>query len=340
MKFVDEVIITVAAGRGGDGCVSFRREKFIPRGGPDGGDGGDGGDVYLEASESLNTLADFRHARKFKAEAGRGGSGRNRSGRAGQDLVVKVPVGTQSFAAETGELIGDLTTAQQRLLVAKGGTHGVGNTRFKSSTNRTPRQSTKGTAGEQRELRLELKLLADVGLLGYPNAGKSTLLNALSNARPKIAAYPFTTLHPQLGVVEAEPHRSFVLADIPGIIDGAAKGAGLGLKFMRHLGRTRLLWQVVDLGNYAAADAARAINNLRLELQHYSPSLAQQPHWLVLNKRDLLSAEEWQQRQQALLELIDAPTQLFSVSAVTGAGTTPLIQATMQYLEQTVAGHD
>ena len=248
MKFIDEATIDVRAGDGGNGCVSFRREKYIPHGGPDGGDGGDGGSVYLEADSSINTLIDFRHARKFLAERGDNGRGRNCTGKSGDDLVVKVPVGTMVHEEDTGELIGDLVRDGQRLLVARGGFHGLGNARYKSSTNRTPRQSKPGTPGEKRLLHLEMKLLADVGLLGMPNAGKSTLISAVSSARPRMADYPFTTLYPNLGVVSASAHRSFVMADIPGLIEGAAEGAGLGIRFLKHLSRTHLLLHLLDMG--------------------------------------------------------------------------------------------
>jgi len=293
MKFVDEAKILVDAGSGGDGCLSFRREKYLPRGGPDGGDGGHGGSVWLSASSSLNTLVDFRHKRRYRAESGGGGRGKERTGRAGEDLIIPVPAGTVVWEEDTGECLGELIKAGDMLLVAAGGFRGIGNTRFKSSINRAPRQTTKGKLGESRQLRLEMKLLAEVGLLGLPNAGKSSLLRAVSAASPKVADYPFTTLHPSLGVVIPDPMRTFVMADIPGIIEGAAEGAGLGHRFLRHLGRTRLLLHLIDIATPGDDDAvladARAIVG---ELESYDPDLAERPRWLVLTKIDLLDEEE------------------------------------------------
>ncbi len=341
MKFVDEATIRVQAGNGGAGCVSFRREKFIPRGGPDGGDGGRGGSVYLIADSGLNTLADFRVQRRFQAGHGAAGAGRNRSGAAGADLEIPVPAGTRVYAAETGELIGDLAQAGQRLLVAAGGEGGRGNTRFKSSVNRAPRQSTPGTPGERRDLRLELSLLADVGLLGMPNAGKSTLIRAVSAARPRVADYPFTTLHPNLGVVAVDPHRSFVMADIPGLIPGAAEGAGLGIRFLRHLARTRLLLHVVDIaappGMPEPAEEVRAIV---VELEKFSAGLAGRERWLVLNKIDLLDEPELARRRAALLETLDWQGPVHTVSALTGAGTRQLAGAVMARLEALAAAEN
>ena len=339
MKFIDEATIEVRAGDGGNGCVSFRREKYIPFGGPDGGDGGDGGSVFLEADCGMNTLVDFRHARKFLAERGANGAGRNRTGKSGDDLVVKVPVGTIVHEDETGELIGDLVRDGQQLLVARGGFHGLGNARFKSSTNRTPRQSKPGTSGERRHLHLELKLLADVGLLGMPNDGKSTLIRAVSSARPKVADYPFTTLHPNLGVVGVSGSRNFVMADIPGLIEGAAEGAGLGIRFLKHLLRTRLLLHLVDMGPQGnPVDDVRTIMN---ELANFSPELAQRERWLVLNKVDLLPPDERDSICDGVCHELDWQGPVFSISALSGEGTEKLTQAVMEFLEaETEKGND
>lgn len=334
MKFVDEVTIEVQAGNGGDGCVSFRREKFIPFGGPDGGDGGDGGSVILVADPNLNTLVDFRYTRRFKAERGQNGSGRDCTGKGGADLRINVPVGTLVSDRNTGEVIGDLVTAGQILLVAQGGRHGVGNTRFKSSTNRAPRQFTKGTPGEVRELKLELKVLADVGLLGLPNAGKSTLIRAISAARPKVADYPFTTLVPSLGVVRVDHQRSFVVADIPGLIEGAAEGAGLGVRFLKHLARTRLLLHLVDvMPPDETADPARDVEVIANELEKFSPELAARERWLVLNKIDLLPPEQRERRCEDIVRRLDWKGPVFRVSAVASEGTQPLVHAIMDYIE-------
>ena len=347
MKFVDEASVRVAAGNGGPGCVSFRREKFIPRGGPDGGDGGDGGSVWLVASRALNTLADFRVNRRFAAKSGEGGSGSDCTGRGGEPLEVLVPAGTRVFEAETGELLGDLARDGARLLVAAGGEGGRGNTRFKSSVNRAPRQSTPGTPGENRTLRLELSLLADVGLLGKPNAGKSTLLRAVSAARPRVADYPFTTLHPGLGVVSVGPLRSFVMADIPGLIEGAAEGAGLGTRFLRHLSRTRLLVHLVDLAPFDGSDPGEDARVVVGELKRFSPELAQRERWLVLNKTDLTREDEASRLEQAVCAALGmpakgddaagSPRRVFRISALTGAGTTQLTGALMTRLEQLAA---
>ncbi len=338
MKFVDEADIRVEAGRGGDGCVSFRREKFIPRGGPDGGDGGDGGSVYLVAREGMNTLADFRVQRRFRAASGRGGAGRDRSGISGDDLTIAVPVGTLVHDVDTGELLGDLTEEGQTLMVARGGLGGAGNTRFKSSVNRAPRKFRRGDPGEARHLQLALKVLAEVGLLGSPNAGKSTLLRALSAARPKVADYPFTTLHPHLGVVRVGHEQSFVVADIPGLIEGAAEGAGLGHQFLKHLERTRLLFHVVDScpleGISAAVADARAVT---AELGRFSEELAQLPRWLILNKLDLLPESEHAERVQAIVSELDWTGPVYAISAAAGFGTDRLVQAAMQHLERTKA---
>ncbi|MCB1714863.1 MAG: GTPase ObgE [Candidatus Competibacteraceae bacterium] len=335
MKFVDEATINVEAGDGGNGCVSFRREKFIPFGGPDGGDGGDGGSVYLCADPHLNTLVDYRYSRLFRAQRGENGSGSNKTGAKGEDLIVNVPVGTVALDANTNEIIGDLTQAGQTLLVARGGFHGLGNTRYKSSTNRTPRQSKPGTPGEHRTLRLELKLLADVGLLGMPNAGKSTLINAVSAAHPKIADYPFTTLYPSLGVVSVGPLSSFVMADIPGLIEGAAEGAGLGIRFLKHLARTHLLLHMVDVSPYS--DSGDPVNDVRAiehELTQYDAELGQRERWLVLNKIDLLPEEERAQRQQDIITELDWQGPVFAISAAQQLATRELCNAIMRWLEQ------
>jgi GTPase len=335
MKFVDEADIRVEAGHGGRGCVSFRREKFIPRGGPDGGDGGSGGSVYLVAREGINTLADFRVQRRFRAENGRGGAGQNMTGASGADLRIEVAKGTQIEDLDTGEVLGDLARDGDTLLVAKGGQGGRGNTRFKSSINRSPRQFDPGEPGESRHLKLALKLLADVGLLGAPNAGKSTLTRALSAARPKVAEYPFTTLHPQLGVVSVEADRSFVIADIPGLIEGAAQGAGLGIQFLKHLERTRLLLHIVDAcADLSGGDAAETWRSVEGELGEYSQSLADKPRWLVLNKLDLLPANERDARIERLVAELSWHGPVYGVSALTREGTQRLAQDVMTYLEQ------
>ncbi|MBT8103443.1 MAG: GTPase ObgE [Gammaproteobacteria bacterium] len=334
MKFVDEATIRVLAGNGGHGCLSFRREKYVERGGPDGGDGGHGGSVYLVADASLNTLADFRVARKFKAEVGQGGSGRNKTGRSGDDLEVMVPRGTVVHDVDTGELICDLTDPGQRQKVAEGGRGGLGNTRFKSSVNRAPRKTTNGTPGEARHLRLELKVLADVGLLGMPNAGKSTLITAMSEAKPRIADYPFTTLHPNLGVVRVGQLQSFVMADIPGLIEGASEGAGLGIQFLKHLQRTRLLLHLVDIAPIDPdVEPAKEVEAIANELVNFSAELAEKPRWLVINKIDLLSDEDLPVARDLLLEELKWSGPVFEVSAATGKGTDALGQAVMQQLE-------
>ena len=334
MKFVDEATIRVLAGNGGHGCLSFRREKYVERGGPDGGDGGHGGSVNLVADHSLNTLADFRVARKFKAEGGTGGSGRNKTGRCGDDLDVMVPVGTVVHDVDTGELICDLATTGQRQKVAEGGRGGLGNTRFKSSVNRAPRKITNGTQGEGRHLALELKVLADVGLLGMPNAGKSTLISAMSEAKPRIADYPFTTLYPNLGVVRVGQLQSFVMADIPGLIEGASEGAGLGIRFLKHLQRTRLLLHLVDIAPLdPSVDPANEVTAIEQELGKFATELADKTRWLVINKIDLLSEEALPEACDALLAKLDWQGPVFEVSAATGAGTEALGQAVIQALE-------
>ncbi len=333
MKFVDEATIKVQAGNGGPGCLSFRREKYIERGGPDGGDGGDGGSVFLVAQAGLNTLADFRVARKFRAESGQPGAGRNKTGRSGADLDIAIPCGTVVHDIDTGELIGDLAAAGQRLKVAAPGRGGYGNTRFKSSINRAPRKTTPGTPGEARHLKLELKLLADVGLVGLPNAGKSTLLRALSAARPKVAAYPFTTLHPHLGVVTVGAQQSFVLADIPGLIEGAAEGAGLGMQFLRHLQRTTLLLHVVDIAPANAEDnPAGQVLAILAELSKFSADLASKPRWLVLNKVDLLTNEDLADVRDSLISTLGWDGPVYEVSAATGRGCGALAKAVVREL--------
>ena len=339
MKFVDEATIRVIAGNGGHGCLSFRREKYVAKGGPDGGDGGHGGSVYLVADASLNTLADFRVARKFKAENGQPGAGRNMTGKSGDDLEVMVPQGTVVHDVDTGELICDLTEDGQRQMVAEGGHGGLGNTRFKSSTNRAPRKTTNGTPGESRHLSLELKVLADVGLLGMPNAGKSTLIAAMSEAKPRIADYPFTTLHPNLGVVRVGRLQSFVMADIPGLIEGASEGAGLGFQFLRHLQRTRLLLHLVDIAPIDPdAEPAREVRAIARELAGFSEELAEKPRWLVINKIDLLSDDDLEVAREMLLDELGWDGPVYEVSAATGAGTEALGHAVIQALDELEEG--
>lgn len=334
MKFVDEAEIHVEAGRGGNGTVSFRREKFIPRGGPDGGDGGHGGSVYLVAREGLNTLADFRVQRRFKAANGGGGGGRNMTGASGADLHIAVPVGTEVRDLDTDETLGDLLRADDVLLVARGGRGGRGNTAFKSSVNRAPRRSTPGEPGEQRRLQLALKVLADVGLLGAPNAGKSTLTRAMSAARPKVADYPFTTLHPHLGVVRVGVEQSFVMADIPGLIEGAAEGAGLGIQFLKHLERTRLLLHVVDASPERPVDEVVAeIRTIAAELGRYSLHLDSLPRWLVLNKLDLLPADERSARVGDIAAACGWSGPIYGISALAKEGVDTLARDCMRHLE-------
>ncbi len=338
MKFVDEVKIIVQAGKGGNGCASFRREKFEPLGGPDGGDGGDGGDVILVADAGLNTLADFRYTRVFRAEPGKKGMGSDCTGRGGDDLRVRVPRGTLVYDSDTGELIGDIVKAGQELLVAKGGRHGLGNIHFKSSTNRSPRQCTPGEPGDVRNLRLELKLLADVGLLGLPNAGKSTLIRSVSAARPKVADYPFTTLHPNLGVVRVGQLQSFVIADIPGVIEGAAEGSGLGIKFLRHLARTRLLLHLVDvipLGEHT--DPVNDVRVIAKELKKFSPDLAARERWLVLNKIDMLPPGERDAHCAKIVKKLKWNGPVFYISGLAGVGTQEMMAKIMNYLDATPA---
>lgn len=343
MKFVDEAVIKVEAGDGGNGCVSFRREKYIPRGGPDGGDGGDGGHVYLRADSGLNTLVDFRHQRHHRAERGVNGMGRQMTGRKGESLTIRVPVGTRVHDADTEEFIGEVMSHGEELLVARGGEHGLGNIHFKSSTNRAPRQSTHGTPGERRTLQLELVLLADVGLLGLPNAGKSSLIAAVSSARPKIADYPFTTLYPNLGVVRAGSERSFVIADIPGVIEGAADGAGLGVQFLKHLSRTRLLLHLVDMAPPDESSPADAVRSIVAEVGKFGGELIERERWLVLSKRDLLDDDTFAERRRALLEELDWQGQVYAISSVTRRGLDELVQALaarLDMLRDTEQGED
>lgn len=334
MRFVDEVIIKVIAGNGGNGIVSFRREKFIPRGGPDGGDGGDGGSVYLIGSHDLNTLSDFRTIRTYTAEQGQKGAGRKMTGKSAEDLFIPVPVGTLVYDVDTEELIGDIVEDQQALLVAQGGFHGLGNTRFKSSVNRTPRQCTEGSKGERRDLRLELKVLADVGLLGLPNAGKSTLIRAVSSARPKVADYPFTTLHPNLGVVDVDALRSFVIADIPGLIEGAAEGAGLGIQFLKHLSRTRILLHIIDIAPFDQSDPVDSARKILHELEKFNPAMLEEPRWLVLNKTDLLPREDVETVCRHIIEQLQWTGPVYEISAISAEGTKELIFDIMNYLEE------
>ncbi len=334
MHFVDEANISVTAGKGGDGCMSFRREKFIEFGGPDGGDGGDGGSIFLIADASINTLADFRYSPHVKADSGRQGMGSQCTGKSGEDLRVRVPLGTTVTDSDTGELIGDLIKPGDELCVAKGGWHGLGNLRFKSSTNRAPRQFTKGKLGDHRILKLELKLLADVGLLGLPNAGKSTLIRSVSNATPKVADYPFTTLHPNLGVVYVEESQSFVIADIPGLIEGAAEGAGLGIQFLKHLSRTALLLHLVDLAPIDGSDPTHNIEVITEELAKFSPELLSKERWLVFNKIDLLSQEEVDEQVKTILEKIRWEGPVYQISAASRKGTQELCYDLMKALSE------
>lgn len=335
MRFVDEAVIKIQAGNGGRGAVSFRREKFIPYGGPDGGDGGKGADVYLVGTAGINTLADFRYQRGFRAPHGTAGAGQECTGAGGKDLLIDVPVGTVVIDVDTQEQLGDLTEVGQRLLVAKGGKGGWGNLRFKSSTNRTPRKATPGLPGEQRELRLEMRVMADIGLLGLPNAGKSTLIRAVSAAKPKVADYPFTTLHPNLGVVRVGVHRSFVMADIPGLIEGAADGAGLGIRFLKHLQRTRVLLHLIDvLPPDPDADPVADARAIVKELKKFSPELAAKERWLVLNKIDQLDDDEAEQRCADIVRRLRFKGPVWKISGLAHQGTEPLCQAIMSRLEE------
>lgn len=332
MKFVDEATIRVEAGDGGNGCVSFRREKYEPRGGPDGGDGGDGGDVYMVADENLNTLIDYRFEKFFRAERGQNGQSKGCTGRRGQDIIIRVPLGTRVIDQGTGEVIADLTQHQQKKMVAKGGFHGLGNTRFKSSINRAPRQKTSGTLGDKRDLLLELMLLADVGMLGLPNAGKSTFIRAVSAAKPKVADYPFTTLVPSLGVVRMDSEQSFVVADIPGLIEGAADGAGLGIRFLKHLERCRVLLHLVDISPIDESDPLENIDIIRNEIAQYSEKLAEKPCWLVFNKIDLLGDEAAAERAQEIVTALGWEGDYYLISATNREGVKELCWDIMQFI--------
>jgi GTP-binding protein len=333
MKFVDEATIKVHAGKGGNGCLSFRREKYIPKGGPDGGDGGDGGSVVLIAKEGLNTLIDFRYTRNYKAQGGQQGSSAECTGRGGDDLILQVPVGTTVLDNETGDVMGDLTVLDQQLKVAQGGFHGLGNTRYKSSTNRAPRQTSPGQDGEVREIKLELKVLADVGLLGLPNAGKSTFIRSVSAARPKVADYPFTTLVPNLGVVGMSGDKSFVVADIPGLIEGASEGAGLGIRFLKHLTRTRLLLHLVDMMPYDGSTSGQHAQVIERELDAFSPTLAEGDRWLILNKVDLLREEDIDVACQQVIDDLEWKGPVFRMSGLASQGTKVLCAAIMDYID-------
>jgi len=335
MKFFDEARIEVVAGNGGDGSASFRREKFVPKGGPDGGDGGRGGSIYAVADQNLNTLIDYRYTRIFRAKAGENGRGRDQNGKGAEDIVLRVPVGTIIRDGDSGAIIADLAHAGDRALVAKGGRGGLGNLNFKSSVNRAPRQFTRGEPGEQRNLELELRVLADVGLLGMPNAGKSTLIRAVSAARPKVADYPFTTLQPNLGVVRVDVNRSFVMADIPGLIEGAAEGAGLGHQFLRHLQRTTLLLHLVDIAPFdESTDPAAEVKALAAELKAYDAQLAKKPRWLVMNKADLLDPADARKRAAALVKKLRWTKPWFLIAGINGEGTKELVFKVMEFLEQ------
>jgi len=335
MKFVDEAIIEVHAGNGGNGCVSFRREKFIPFGGPDGGDGGDGGSIWIVADEGLNTLVDFRHTRVYRAQRGENGMGRQMAGKGGEDTLIRVPVGTVVMNVATDETIGDLDAHGRRILVAQGGRGGQGNIHFKSSVNRAPRRAVPGSPGEERELKLELKVLADVGLLGFPNAGKSTLIRAVSAATPKVADYPFTTLQPHLGVVRIETDRSFVIADIPGLIEGAADGAGLGIQFLKHLARTRVLLHVVDIAPLdGVTDPITEIRAIEKELKEFDAELLHKPRWLVFNKMDLLAPEEREKAAKAIVRKLKWKQPWYLVSAIAREGTWPLCLDIQRFFDE------
>jgi GTP-binding protein len=335
MKFVDEAEITVHAGSGGNGCVSFRREKFIPFGGPDGGNGGEGGSVFLVADEGLNTLIDFRHERVFRAQRGENGMGRQMAGKAGEDKIIRVPVGTSVINVDTDEIIGDLTHHGQVIKVAEGGRGGAGNVNFKSSTNRAPRRATPGTEGEARDLRLELKVLADVGLLGFPNAGKSTFIRAVSAATPRVADYPFTTLQPHLGVVRIGVDQSFVIADIPGLIEGAADGAGLGIQFLKHVSRTRLLLHLLDIAPLdGETDPVEQVRAIEAELEKFDAALLERPRWLVFNKADLVAEDERQKLAKALVRRLKWKQSWFLVSAIAREGTWPVVLKIQDFFDR------
>ncbi|MCL4112657.1 UNVERIFIED_CONTAM: hypothetical protein GTU68_052104 [Idotea baltica] len=338
MKFVDEVSILVKAGDGGNGCLSFRREKFIERGGPNGGDGGDGGSIYMQADDNLNTLIDYRYTRRFDAGRGANGGSAECTGRKGDDLVLKVPVGTTIIDANTQEIIGDLAKDGQKMMIVQGGWHGLGNTRFKSSTNRAPRQTTPGKVGDERHLKLELKVLADVGLLGLPNAGKSTFIRSVSSAKPKVAGYPFTTLTPNLGVVSVERYKSFVVADIPGLIGGASEGAGLGTRFLKHLSRTRLLLHLVDMAPMDLMEPRVAAKTIVTELEKFSPALLERERWLVFTKSDQLLEDEQKHCIDAVIKELDWKGSVYIISSIANDGTQRLCQDIMLYLENRLLG--
>jgi GTP-binding protein len=333
MNFVDEVEITVTGGKGGNGCLSFRREKYIPKGGPDGGDGGQGGSVYIQSSETLNTLIDFRYKKKFNAANGKDGAGKNRFGPGGSDLVILVPVGTTVINVSTNEIIFDFTEKDQKVIVARGGKGGLGNARFKSSTNQAPRMTIPGELGDERQIKLELRSIADVGLVGLPNAGKSTLISNVSEAKPKIADYPFTTLSPVLGVVKVDVDQSFVIADIPGLIEGAADGVGLGISFLKHIERTKLLLHVIDLSPILEnEDLTQSFYSIKQELEKYGPSVSEKPRWIVLNKSDLFPSDSISKIVQEFINQINWDTNYYVVSSVTGEGTKELIGDLAQYI--------
>lgn len=333
MRFVDEATIYVIAGDGGTGVVSFRREKYIPFGGPDGGDGGNGGSVYLVGDHDINTLADFRHVRTYTAESGMRGAGAKMTGKGGDDLYIPVPTGTLIYDDDIDELIGDITENGQKVKVAQGGFHGLGNARYKSSVNQAPKKCTPGSSGERRNLRLELKVLADVGLLGLPNAGKSTFIRSVSAARPKVADYPFTTLFPNLGVVRVGMNQSFVIADIPGIIEGASEGAGLGIQFLKHLSRTRLLLHIIDIAPFDGTDPVEQAEIIINELDTYSHELVDKPRWLVLNKADLLDEGELKIKQDEIIQRLNWQGPVYTISAISKKGTENLAYEIMQQLE-------
>lgn len=333
MKFVDEAHIHIKAGNGGNGCASFRREKYVPKGGPDGGDGGSGGSIWLVADEGLNTLIDFRHQHHFKATRGQDGMGSDRYGKGGEDLVVRVPIGTVITNVETDEIIGDLTVDGERLKVAQGGKGGLGNIHFKSSVNRAPRRTTQGTPGDERELRLELKLLADVGLLGFPNAGKSTFIRAVSAATPRVADYPFTTLHPHLGVVRSGTDSSFVIADIPGLIEGAADGAGLGVHFLKHVARTSLLLHLVDVAPVDGSDPVAQVEAIARELEQYDQELLGRPRWLVFNKSDMLDPASQDEVVADMLKRLDWQGPWFLISAGLREGTREVCNQVQRFFD-------
>ncbi len=333
MKFIDEARIIVEAGSGGNGCLSFLREKYRAKGGPDGGDGGDGGSIFFQADDAVNTLVDYRYQPRYRVPSGASGRGKECTGASSDDLVLTVPVGTTIIDQDTLEVLGDLKSHGQKIIVAQGGFHGLGNARFKSSVNRTPRQTTLGGPGEKRSLKLELKVVADVGLLGLPNAGKSTFIRAVSAAKPKVADYPFTTLVPNLGVVSLERHRSFVIADIPGLIEGAAEGAGLGFQFLRHVSRTRLLLHIVDMAPFDMTNPADAVRSIEVELEKFSPTLAKRDRWLILNKLDLIPEDERRDRCQALLDELKWEGPVFEVASIDKTGTNAVCQAVMVFNE-------